>query len=53
MNLFVCSLPFGSEGGMWNSIVLIPYHCLSINFAFLYLIRLFDFLYSIIFLIFV
>ena len=29
--LCVCaSFPFGFEGGMWNLIVLIPDHCLSI-----------------------
>ena len=25
------SVPFGIEGGMWDVIVLIPYHCLSIS----------------------
>ena len=29
----VCpSFPFGIEGGVWDVIVLIPEHCLSINF---------------------
>ena len=27
------SFPFGIEGGMWDVIVLIPDHCLSIYFA--------------------
>ena len=30
--LFVSSFPFGIEGGMWDVIVLIPDHCLSIYF---------------------
>ena len=31
----VCpSFPFGIEGGMWDVIVLIPDHCLSIYFGF-------------------
>ena len=31
--LCVCpSFPFGIEGGMWDLIVLIPDHCLSIYF---------------------
>ena len=32
---FVCVLlfPFGIEGGMWDVIVLIPDHCLSIYLA--------------------
>ena len=24
-----CAFPFGFEGGMWDSIVLVPDHCLS------------------------
>ena len=32
--LCVCpSFPSDFKGGMWGLIVLIPYHCLSINFA--------------------
>ena len=31
--LCVSSFPFGFEGGMWDVIVLIPDHCLSIFFA--------------------
>ena len=27
------SFPFGIEGGMWDVIVLIPFHCLSIYFS--------------------
>ena len=34
-NLCVCpSFPFGIEGGMWDVVVLIPDHCLSIYFSF-------------------
>ena len=30
----VCpSFPFGTEGGMWDVIILIPDHCLSIYFT--------------------
>ena len=29
------SFPFGIEGGMWDVIVLIPDHCLSIYFPYL------------------
>ena len=30
----VCpSFPFGIEGGIWDVIVLIPNHCLSVNFV--------------------
>ena len=33
--LCVCpSFPFGFEGGMWDLLVLIPDHCLSIYFPF-------------------
>ena len=28
-----CSFPFGFEGGMWDLIVLLPDHCLSIYFS--------------------
>ena len=34
VSIFVCpSFPFGLLGGMWDVIVLIPDHCLSIYFA--------------------
>ena len=34
VKLCVClSFPFGIEGGMWDVIVLIPDHCLSIYFG--------------------
>ena len=37
MNMCVCaSIPFGFESGVWDLIVLIPYHCLF-YFLFLYL----------------
>ena len=40
----VCpSFPFGIEGGMWDAIVLIPDHCLSIYFG-SWMYSLFDFL---------
>ena len=33
LSIFVClSFPFGFEGGMWDLIILIPDHCLSIYF---------------------
>ena len=32
--LCVSFFPFGFEGGMWDVIVLIPDHCLSIYFKF-------------------
>ena len=32
IKFYVChSFPFGIEGGMWDVIVLIPDHCLSIS----------------------
>ena len=33
-NFCVCpSFPFGLEGGMWDVIILIPVHCLSVYFS--------------------
>ena len=33
MNMHVCFFPFFDfEGGMWDLIVLVPGHCLSLNF---------------------
>ena len=31
--MFVCSFPFGFEGGMWDFIILVPDHCLSFYFT--------------------
>ena len=34
VSICVCdSLPLGFECGMWDVIVLVPYHCLSFNFV--------------------
>ena len=30
VNFYVCPFPFGIEGAIWDVIVLIPDHCLSI-----------------------
>ena len=32
INLCVCCFPFWFEGGMWDLILLIPYHCLPFYF---------------------
>ena len=35
--MYVCvSFPFGFEGGMWDLIIVIPDHCLSIYFSYFF-----------------